>query len=181
MQSAARLFAEQGFDATSTQAIAAESGITVAAIYRHFPSKSDLLVAVADEALETTFAATIGAADAPTVDDIAGIVVAYVAPEREFTRRLVVELATVATRHAEVAVALQRFHVRARDHLAAVLRAGQRAGRIPRRLDATATARDVLMMTMGVCHLDALDPSLAEDVAWRRSLRRTVERIIALT
>ena len=59
MSAAAELFAAQGFDATSTQAIAAASGITVAAIYRHVPSKADLLVAVARHALETTFTETM--------------------------------------------------------------------------------------------------------------------------
>ena len=104
MSAAAELFAAQGFDATSTQTIAAASGITVAAIYRHVPSKADLLVAVARHALETTFTETMTDVGPSTAAQrIADIVVAYTEPQREFTRRLVVELTHAAAQHPEVA------------------------------------------------------------------------------
>ena len=131
MSAAAELFAAQGFDATSTQAIAAASGITVAAIYRHVPSKSDLLVAVARHALETTFAETMTDVGTSTAAQrISDIVVAYTEPQREFTRRLVVELTHAAAQHPEVASSLQRFHQRARQHIADVARGGP-ARRLP--------------------------------------------------
>jgi AcrR family transcriptional regulator len=40
---AQRLFAELGYDATSLQMIADEMGVTKAAVYYHFPAKSDIL------------------------------------------------------------------------------------------------------------------------------------------
>lgn len=43
---ATRLFSEQGFDATSTRAIAEEAGVNEALIFRHFPSKEDLYAEV---------------------------------------------------------------------------------------------------------------------------------------
>ena len=43
---ARRLFAEQGYDATSIQMIADEMGLTKAAVYYHFRAKSDMLKAV---------------------------------------------------------------------------------------------------------------------------------------
>lgn len=42
---AARLFYERGYRATGVDAIAAESGIGKMTLYRHFPSKDDLIVA----------------------------------------------------------------------------------------------------------------------------------------
>lgn len=42
---AARLFYEHGYRATGVDAIAAESGIGKMTLYRHFPSKDDLIVA----------------------------------------------------------------------------------------------------------------------------------------
>lgn len=46
---AARLFAERGYHAASIRDIAAACGVTVGAIYSHFASKEELLVAVYEE------------------------------------------------------------------------------------------------------------------------------------
>lgn len=178
MAAAAELFTAHGFDATSTQTIAAAADITVAAIYRHFASKAELLIAVAHDALETTFADTIAESDELSPDRVADIVTAYVTREREHTRRLVIELTHAAARHPEVAQSLQRFHLAARDHIARMLVAGQDAGDIPEDLDVTQAARDVLMLMMGVCHIDTLDPTAIADPTWLTSLRRTVHATI---
>ena len=179
MSAAAELFAAQGFDATSTQAIAAASGITVAAIYRHVPSTADLLVAVARHALEATFTETMtNVRPSTAAQRIADIVVAYTEPEREFTRRLVVELTHAAAQHPEVASSLQHFHQRARDHSAHVLEGGQRDGSLSTDVDATRAARDVLLLIMGICNIDALDPDALVDPHWHRTLRRTVHATI---
>jgi len=53
MAAAARLFAEQGFKATSIEQIARAAGISRGSIYWHFGSKAQLLLAVADEAFQT--------------------------------------------------------------------------------------------------------------------------------
>lgn len=44
-QTAARLFYRQGYRATGVDTIAAESGIGKMTLYRHYPSKDDLIVA----------------------------------------------------------------------------------------------------------------------------------------
>lgn len=49
--SATRLFAAQGFDATSVQAVADEVGVTKQAVLHHFPSKEHLRKAVLDAIL----------------------------------------------------------------------------------------------------------------------------------
>jgi AcrR family transcriptional regulator len=43
LETAQRLFAELGYDATSLQMIADEMGLTKAAVYYHFPAKNDIL------------------------------------------------------------------------------------------------------------------------------------------
>jgi len=179
MTAAAELFAAHGFDASSTQAIAADAGITVAAIYRHFPSKAELLVAVARHALETTFDETITDVGPSAPEQrIADIVLAYTEPEREFTRRLVVELTHAAAQHAEVASSLQTFHQRARRHIGEVIEQGQRDGALRSDLDAVRAARDVLLLIMGICNIDALDPGALVDGDWHRTLCRTVRAMI---
>jgi AcrR family transcriptional regulator len=49
---ALRLFAEQGYDATSMREIAEELGITKPALYYHFQSKEDIVVAILADAHE---------------------------------------------------------------------------------------------------------------------------------
>ncbi|MBY7147690.1 helix-turn-helix transcriptional regulator, partial [Levilactobacillus brevis] len=43
---ALELFADQGFDGTSTQAIADRAGISQATIFKYFKTKQDLLLAI---------------------------------------------------------------------------------------------------------------------------------------
>jgi AcrR family transcriptional regulator len=51
LAAAAERFANQGYAATSIRDIAGEVGVTVGAIYVHFPSKDRLLVAVSEEGI----------------------------------------------------------------------------------------------------------------------------------
>jgi AcrR family transcriptional regulator len=51
LEAAARAFREQGLDA-SVNAIAKDAGVNVATLYRHFPTKDDLVAAVLDTILE---------------------------------------------------------------------------------------------------------------------------------
>lgn len=46
LQAALELFAANGYDATSTRSIAEQTGVTEAVLFKHFPSKRDLLLAV---------------------------------------------------------------------------------------------------------------------------------------
>lgn len=46
LQAALRLFAQQGYDATPTSQIAREAGVSEGGMFRHFPSKEALMLAV---------------------------------------------------------------------------------------------------------------------------------------
>jgi AcrR family transcriptional regulator len=52
LETAQRLFAELGYDATSLQMIADEMGLTKAAVYYHFRAKSDILHAAMQPGLQ---------------------------------------------------------------------------------------------------------------------------------
>jgi AcrR family transcriptional regulator len=50
---AAALFASHGFDGTSMNAIAKESGLTIGSLYQYFPSRDAIIDAVAEQYLRT--------------------------------------------------------------------------------------------------------------------------------
>lgn len=56
LRAAVEVMGEQGYEGTSTRDMAARAGVTVAALYHHFPSKLDLLREFLDEAHEITIA-----------------------------------------------------------------------------------------------------------------------------
>lgn len=51
---ATRLFAERGFDATTTAGIATAAGVSEPILYRHFRSKQDLFIAIVTQVTQTT-------------------------------------------------------------------------------------------------------------------------------
>ena len=54
LQTASKLFAEQGYARTTTAQLAQQAGVTEPIIYRHFASKRDLFVALIEETGNTT-------------------------------------------------------------------------------------------------------------------------------
>jgi AcrR family transcriptional regulator len=67
IETARWLFAARGYEATSTEAVLAESGVSRGALYHHFENKQKLFEAVLDaveaDVAVTTAAATVGIAD----------------------------------------------------------------------------------------------------------------------
>jgi AcrR family transcriptional regulator len=70
---AARLFAEQGFAATSTEAVLTAAGLTRGALYHHFKDKRDLFDAVCQRLHAETAAALLEAAEAQP-DPVDGLI-----------------------------------------------------------------------------------------------------------
>lgn len=56
LRAAVEVMGEDGYEGSSTRDMAARAGVTVAALYHHFPSKLDLLREFLDEAHEITLA-----------------------------------------------------------------------------------------------------------------------------
>ena len=56
LRAAVEVMGEDGYEGSSTRDMAARAGVTVAALYHHFPSKLDLLREFLDEAHEITIA-----------------------------------------------------------------------------------------------------------------------------
>jgi AcrR family transcriptional regulator len=78
--SAAELFAERGYSATSVSELTAATGLAAGGLYHYIEGKDDLLVAICDELLEPLLerAREIIAAGAPPVEQLRELVGAWV-------------------------------------------------------------------------------------------------------
>src|ERR1700757_158870 len=69
---AARMFAERGYEDTSIEAVLREAGVSRGSLYHHFPSKEVLFEAVAEE-VETSIGAQMGAEAGDFTDPVAAL------------------------------------------------------------------------------------------------------------
>jgi TetR/AcrR family transcriptional regulator, cholesterol catabolism regulator len=78
---AAKLFAERGYGATSMSELTAATGLAAGGLYHYIEGKDDLLIAICDELLEPLLAQAreIVAADSPPVEQLRELVAAWVA------------------------------------------------------------------------------------------------------
>lgn len=82
MRAAVEVMGEDGYEGASMRDMAARAGVSVAALYYHFPSKLDLLREFLDEAYEVTLAridrrlSRTPPEPAPRLDEIVGTLIA---------------------------------------------------------------------------------------------------------
>ena len=87
LDAARRCFVTNGFHATSMQQVISEAGLSVGAVYRYFPSKSDLIAGIAEQLAADIMGQLRSIADAPerslvdVMDGAVGIVDANAGPE----------------------------------------------------------------------------------------------------
>lgn len=143
-------FRRRGFHQTSMQEICAEAGISAGALYRYFPSKADIIVAISEEELRTgdqLLDAIAGGGDiTENLVRIAGDVLEKCANDQPLTADVVAEM----TRDPAIAA---RFAARLEDkqkRLATAIAAGQRRGAVARHIDANDAARLVMLMIDGL-------------------------------
>jgi TetR/AcrR family transcriptional regulator, transcriptional repressor of aconitase len=81
LDAARRCFVNNGFHATSMQDVLAAAGLSAGAVYRYFPGKEDIILAIADTALdEITRVATdaLAADPLPSLEDVVGQILAAI-------------------------------------------------------------------------------------------------------
>lgn len=92
IDTAARLFAERGYDGTSISELTAATGLAAGGLYHYFEGKDDLLIAICDELLEPLLerAREIVAAGSPPVEQLRELVHAWVAHVVEHRHHMLV-------------------------------------------------------------------------------------------
>jgi TetR/AcrR family transcriptional regulator, cholesterol catabolism regulator len=89
---AAKLFAERGYDSTSMSELTAATGLAAGGLYHYIEGKDDLLIAICDELLDPLLerAQAIVATAAPPVEQLRELVAAWVAHVVEHRHHMLV-------------------------------------------------------------------------------------------
>ncbi len=147
-----RLLARTPIDSLSTHQLAAELDLTQPALFRHFPSRDALLLAVIDHArrgLEQVAAEVVGAAKGP-VDQLQSLgraLLAFAEREPALPRLL---FATATPSAGKVREALQHIVAMQVSLVAELVRQGQRVGEFDPALDPAAAATLYVGMLQGL-------------------------------
>jgi TetR/AcrR family transcriptional regulator, transcriptional repressor of aconitase len=154
LDAARRCFVRDGFHMTTMHDVLQEAGLSAGAVYRYFPSKEDLIHAIADAALADVTDALSdvrGAADPPPLEEALGRLLGRRPPldgGRESSVLLIqvwseaVRSPTLAERYRDVFDGLLRS-------LAEVVRTYQERGRLSPAVPAESIARALAAMVHG--------------------------------
>ncbi|MFF5075432.1 TetR/AcrR family transcriptional regulator [Actinoplanes sp. NPDC000266] len=141
LAAAARLFATDGFHATSMADIISESGLSAGAVYRYFRSKEELIGAVAELALSTAdeiFDALLAGGASPSpgqamtaiIEAISGRIMNDAIAGTDITR-IGVQVWAEALRSPELATRANLVYRELRGRFSEVARRWQAAGNLP--------------------------------------------------
>ena len=138
---AARLFAANGFHATSMADIISECGLSAGAVYRYFSSKEELIGAVAETALSTAdevFQTMLADGATPSPQDALATIITTITEQIVRDPATGVDLTRVgvqvwaeARRNPVLAARANEAYLRLRGHFAEVARRWQAAGNLP--------------------------------------------------
>lgn len=178
LAAAERLFAEEGFDRVSMPAIAAASGITAGAIYKHFASKDDLFFAVVRGAVEESATREVANFDAAT--DIPRFVAEYSTQRLKRIRQLAVEIHYASGKHPKVRRMLKRgLEVRISGISQAIADA-QRRGRIDGAHDPALLALSLFVFILGMVQMESLAPEKVDDPVWEKFVEGRVAALLGV-
>ena len=153
LDAAASCFARQGFHATSMQDIFAAAGLSAGAVYRYFPTKAELIRAIAAEALATALPALDSATSDRATPSIPDVVEALVTQLRDGRlarlRPVVLQVWAEAVRDEELAALAMSTLGQLRTHLTQWLERLAAEGRIPSRAGTTAAGGLILALLQG--------------------------------
>ena len=162
---ATRLFAERGYEATTTAAIAEAAGVTEPILYRHFQSKQDLFVAIVREMSELTLrhwnALIAGTADpAEAIRRIARQFPEHVAQLADAYH--VIHGALSTSRDRQVLKVMHEHYVQIEEFFVGIITRGQKAGLVRRDLDPRLPAWQLIYLGIGIAMISLNLPSLYE-------------------
>ena len=171
LSAAADMFAERGYDGTRVADIAAAARVSNGALYTHFGSKAELLVAALRAHGRRLLAGLVAADPGRPVMDALLAVGRCLPHWRDARGYLIVEALVAARRDEEVARPMRDYFGEHAGWLAELVRAAQSSGELDPGLSADAVAHFCLLLSMGSA-LVTPDLNAVGDGEWDMLLSR---------
>ncbi len=176
LRAAADVFAERGYDGTRVVDIAAAAGVSNGALYSHFASKAELLVAALRAHGRRVLADLLAADPGRPVTDLLLQVGRWLPHRPDARGYLAVEALIAARRDRDVAGPMRDYMGERADWLAGLVRAGQAEGDLDPAVSPGALAHFCLLLAMGSTLLTA-DLHPVDDGEWAALLDRLVRAL----
>lgn len=146
---AAGVFAERGYDGTRVADIAAAAGVSNGALYAHFGSKADLLVAALRAHGQRLLADLFTADPGQSIADLLLVLGRWLPRHRDASGYLIIEALVAARRDEDVARPMRGYVGERGAWLADFVRIGQVRGELDPGLSPAALAHFCLLLAMG--------------------------------
>jgi TetR/AcrR family transcriptional regulator len=182
MDVATRLFAERGYDATTTSAIAAAAGVSEPVLYRHFKGKQELFQHIVCQVTRTTqeyWSKLMSGVDDPAE---AFRIISTEWPSHMRTCAAeygVIHNALVTSRDEQVIAALRAHYQQLETFFISIIRLGQDKGVYRRDLDLKTAAWWIMNSGVGFT-LIGLTLGTPPDYSVQHGIELTLRAIIAL-
>ncbi|GAA4577834.1 TetR/AcrR family transcriptional regulator [Planotetraspora kaengkrachanensis] len=173
LRAAADVFAERGYDGTRVADIAATAGVSNGALYAHFGSKAELLVAALRAHGRQLLAAVLAADPDRSITEVLLAVGRWLPRRRDARGYLIVEALVAARRDEDVARPMRDYVGERADWVADLVRAGQTGGELDSALSPNALAHFCLLLAMGSALIPP-DLHAVGDEEWTALLSRVV-------
>ncbi|MEV0585843.1 helix-turn-helix domain-containing protein [Nonomuraea sp. NPDC050310] len=173
LHAAADAFATRGYDGTRVADIAAAAGVSNGALYAHFGSKADLLVAALRAHGPRMLACLLAAEPDRPITDLLLEVGRGLPRRREPLGYLIVEALVAARRDEEVAGPMRDYVGERAGFLSGLVELAQHSDEIDGGLSPAALAHFCLVLTMGSALLPS-DLHQVDEEAWSALLGRVV-------
>ena len=177
---AADVFAQRGYDGTRVADIAAAADVSSGALYAHFRSKAELLVAALRTHGRRLLAEALAADPGRPVTDLLLFIGRRLPRRRDARGYLIVEALVAARRDEDVARPMRDYVGERGDGLAELVRAAQAGGELDPSLSPNALAHFCLLLSMGSALITPDLHAVAEE-EWAALLARVAAGLAPAT
>jgi AcrR family transcriptional regulator len=173
LRAAADVFAQRGYDGTRVADIAAAAGVSNGALYAHFGSKAELLVAAIRAHGRQLLAELFAAEPDRPITDLLVTVGRWLPRRGDASCHLIVEALVAARRDQDVARPMRDYVGERADWISDLVRIGQAGGELDPAVSPAAVAHFCLLLSMGSA-LVTPDLHTVDDAEWTALLTRIV-------